>query len=304
MSKLEKESIVDNIENSRIRAASAEEKFYGSIENLVLGQPIAAALGLKHRLNVSNLDALIGKGMEGIQEEVDSLVLSGIEGAQEVKDWLYYIRYEPTSEREFPNGVRDRGRGTQSLIDFQTHPCAQKASLLEAHVVSLRLYTTSAFKFINNPLRDSGRHAENQPCPLPVTTYWADQAIKMLRAVNAEQRYGEPVTLWRGMQNRKAAADFVLRGGTELAFLSTTSDLEVAVSYSLSKSSLLLKLVAGNFLATGVDVQWLSAFPSESEKLYPPLTFLQPTGRSETLSVQRGGETLCITVVEVRPTIG
>ena len=31
----------------------------------------------------------------------------------------------------------------------------------------------------------------------------------------------------------------------------------------------------------GADVQWLSAFPGEAEILYPPLTYLQPTGRSQ-----------------------
>ena len=29
----------------------------------------------------------------------------------------------------------------------------------------------------------------------------------------------------------------------------------------------------------GADVQWLSAFPGEAEILYPPLTYLKPTGR-------------------------
>ena len=300
MNKLEKDSI---IELARIGPAFAEEKFYGSIEDLVFGQPIDAALGLEDRLNEPKLHTLIDKAVEGIQEEVDALALSGSEGAREVKDWLHYIRHEQTSEREFPNGVRDKGRGALNLGHFLMHPCALKANLSEAHVVALRLYTTRAFRFINKPLRDSERHAAGQPCPLPVSTYWADHAIKKLRAVNSVQGYGESAILWRGMQNRKAAADFVLRGGTELAFLSTTSDLAVAVSYSLSKSSLFFKIVASNFLSTGVDVQWLSAFPGESEKLYPPLTFLQPTGRSETVSVQRGDDTLCVTVMEVRPTI-
>ena len=39
---------------------------------------------------------------------------------------------------------------------------------------------------------------------------------------------------------------------------------------------------------------WLSAFPGERECLFPPLTFLSPTGR-----VQKVGETF--TVIEVTP---
>ena len=32
----------------------------------------------------------------------------------------------------------------------------------------------------------------------------------------------------------------------------------------------------------GAPLQWLSAFPGESEFLYPPLTYLKPTGVEET----------------------
>ena len=31
----------------------------------------------------------------------------------------------------------------------------------------------------------------------------------------------------------------------------------------------------------GADVSFLSAFPNEKEYLYPPLTYLKPTGRKE-----------------------
>ena len=96
-------------------AAAAEEKLYGSIEDLVLGQPIDAALGLEDRLCAPNLHALIVKGVEGIQEEVDALALSGIEGAQEVKDWLHYIRHEQTVSASFQMASATRGgTGTTS----------------------------------------------------------------------------------------------------------------------------------------------------------------------------------------------
>ena len=43
----------------------------------------------------------------------------------------------------------------------------------------------------------------------------------------------------------------------------------------------------------GADLQYLSAFPAEKELLYPPLTFLRPTG--ETLEYEN------FTVVECEP---
>ena len=47
----------------------------------------------------------------------------------------------------------------------------------------------------------------------------------------------------------------------------------------------------------GAELQWLSAFPHEAEVLYPPLTYLQPTGRTQIVEL-RGYR---FTVVEVEP---
>ena len=60
--------------------------------------------------------------------------------------------------------------------------------------------------------------------------------------------------------------------------MSTTADLNVAVRYSMSANSVLLRLATDSFIKCGADISYLSAFPAESEYLYPPLTFLQPTG--------------------------
>ena len=45
----------------------------------------------------------------------------------------------------------------------------------------------------------------------------------------------------------------------------------------------------------GAPIRWLSAFPGESEYLYPPLTYLKPTGVEETFDV----EGVHITALEV-----
>ena len=45
--------------------------------------------------------------------------------------------------------------------------------------------------------------------------------------------------------------------------------------------SLLLKIKTPTFMTRGADISFLSAFPAESEYLYPPLTYLRPTGRIE-----------------------
>lgn len=67
--------------------------------------------------------------------------------------------------------------------------------------------------------------------------------------------------------------------------MSTTSNLEVALSYSLSASSLLFKVRTESFMQRGANLQYLSAFPGEAEFLYPPLTFCRPTGRKAEVKV-------------------
>ena len=102
-----------------------------------------------------------------------------------------------------------------------------------------------------------------------------------------------------GMRNLEVADKFMERGGTEMGFMSTTTDLSVAAGYSLSQHPLLFKTVSTGFMTLGADLQWLSAFPTECEILYQPLTFLKPTGRTETIKVERVGNWLTLDVLEV-----
>ena len=102
------------------------------------------------------------------------------------------------------------------------------------------------------------------------------------------------------MKNLRVGAAWAKTGGTELAPMSTTTDLKVAVEYSMSESSLLFKIKTKSFMQRGADLEYLSAFPAEKELLYPPLTFLQPTGWSMEHSV--GG--VKFTVIEVEPFAG
>ena len=59
-------------------------------------------------------------------------------------------------------------------------------------------------------------------------------------------------------------------------------------------------LRAQSFMQRGADLTFLSAFPAEREYLFPPLTYLQPTGK--VVEVVQGGS--IFTVVEVEPFAG
>ena len=89
--------------------------------------------------------------------------------------------------------------------------------------------------------------------------------------------------------------------------MSTTADLAIAVQYSLSESSLLFRIVTNSFMQRGADLQFLSAFPGEAEYLYPPLTFLRPTGRVVSIRINNdevpelGKAEVHYTVMELEP---
>jgi len=453
------------------KAALDVSKFTEDAGDLKTGKAAVAAEGLEAQLGIPSKLAFYSRIIEmekGIIDEVDEMVAKrggSDEGVHEVKELLDYILYEGSSEKEYPNGIRDLGRPPGTTLQwFLSHPNAVGAGLSTAEVVALRLYTTKAFMYMNNPLRDDDRKEAGDACPMPVTTWFASEAIKKLRKLNApthdhasagpvpdtvgnfqslrsmsalvklrrssssyssskvhpigeardrgsggetqplreenatlgqrpevdaspvaeaaclpgdgsdvleegtardgsgEQQgtkargsrqqqqqeilevdasveptggdgaesaadtgvqspdglRGRDVTvhardgdsnksmvLWRGLRQVRASNVFLKNGGTEMAFMSTTSDIRVAVQYSMSPHSLLFRIVADDFMSIGASLEWVSAFPAEAEYLYPPLTYLKPTGRSSKIKVKDcAGQRMVYTVIEVKPVMG
>ena len=103
----------------------------------------------------------------------------------------------------------------------------------------------------------------------------AQQPAKSNSATNKPAR-----VLWRGMKDMDIGPELLKHGGTELACMSTSEDRSVAAQFSgladrKVKWPLIMKVQVLDFMSSGVDISWLSAFPEEKEFLYPPLTFLR-----------------------------
>jgi len=287
-------------------SAGADLKFSMWLHSLITGEPQDAALGYIHYMKVKPSVVHIGlsQGLSAIQAEFERY--DG-EHAGEARECMEYVLFKSagSSPKIFPNSPhpRDHGRNGEMLTDFCAHGDAMTARLEEAHVAALRIYTTAAYKVLNNPLRDQQRTA---PHPFPVTIAFLREAISKLRAVGAREDTQEGKTetrldLWRGMRDTEPTESFMQHGGTELAPMSTTSKLEVALQYvSTTAHALLFKLRTDSFMQRGASIQFLSAFAVEEEVLYPPLTFLKPTGKKMILPF--GGKTF--TVVEVLPQFG
>jgi hypothetical protein len=305
-------------------APIALTRFSCSLAELVTGQPADAALGVMHYLKADAGATRIkmASGVEAIESEFEAMFAAArADGAADAvaaaEDALECCRYvlhgaAGTSAKLFSNspfprdsdggGLRaDRKRASgegMRLADFCAAPESRLARLDPAHVAALRIYTTAAFTAINRPLRDQRRV---QPHPLPTTVLFISEGISRLRAVGAaEEGANVELDLWRGLKDMAASEAFLANGGTELAPMSTTKSLRVAVQYAASDHPMLIKLRTDTFMVRGASIGWLSAFPAESETLYPPLTYLKPTGRAE--DVEAGSR--LFTVIEVKPHFG
>ena len=113
---------------------------------------------------------------------------------------------------------------------------------------------------------------------------------------------------YRGFTDTQVTGEFRSNGGTEFAPMSTTTDVEVACGYAIRKretgGALLMKIVTENNLQRGADVRFLSMFPGEKETLFPPLTFMQPTGKEQVMEFKLpGGGSFKLCIIEVKTTL-
>ena len=122
-----------------------------------------------------------------------------------------------------------------------------------------------------------------------------------LRAVDAQgEDANKEIELYRGMKNVGIADEFLREGGTEVAPMSTTADLKIALKYSASKQSqgVLFRLKTNSAMERGADLTFLSAFPGEREYLFPPLTYLQPVKPAVPKKATLAGATFLVLDVE------
>lgn len=262
-----------------------QERFVAS--TIRLGRATQAAAGLPDLMGYTDMSLLRlidghGDGIEAIMNEVNT---SGSEEDKANLRGLLDGSYSnPPSGKDASPTPGELAAQRRTIDELMQSDQVKTAKLLRAHVLALRLYTTSTFSLINNPLRTD---PATQPHPLAATTYFVSQGIKLLRSVAGELPTAhQPQSFWRGMKDLTISDAFLESGGTEFACMSTSLSREVAVDFAFSKAPMLLKLETKDFMSRGADISFLSAYPKESETLFPPLTFLRPIAK-ETV-VQNG----------------
>jgi len=304
-----------------VQAESNDFERY-SAGTMTAGQPADAALGVDRYLGLSikEIWGRMSVGLPQIVQEVNAsgdpdaieclrYILEGVAGSSDTV-WSHAQHrlmdrfYNPAGEVD---DTLDDGRSGKDLSHFVEHRTALDAGLEVEHVVACRLYTSAAYRLINNPLRDAGTalQRDERPTAHPAPTlvaYLAD-GIRRLRGVQGL----DPATkdtkleLWRGNRDLKLEECFRTLGGTDIAPVSTSTDVRVALNYSnRAETRLIFKLVTNGFMERGASIAFLSCFPGEAEYVYPPLTYLRPTGMVEEIELPGGVRYIA---VEVHPSM-
>ena len=176
-----------------------------------------------------------------------------------------------------PEGV-DTGRTAEQtkLQSFAALPVSVAAGLHKVHVLALRLYSSSIFRTVCKPLHDGC--SPERPHPYPALVITLIDALAKLRIAQADlrsaakakaeaetqrkveeddeegaaavaaakaeaARLAEDAVFWRGVYGLQSA-EFKARGGTEIAFLSSSKDRNLAQQAALEQAAAAAKALA------------------------------------------------------------
>jgi len=277
----------------------------GDVPTLILGRPAEAAQGLNAAIGLHDEQL-----SDFLQAQDEAIVREFLDhGTAEDRANLLYV-FRGVAQRDLPPqaqrdiaagcyhggalapGDYDEGHEGMCLDDFVAHSHSTIAGLSRAHVLALRMYTTSSYRRITTPLR-----ARQKPHPFAATLYYLSDGIRKLRAVAAElepEQFTADISLWRGMRDMRVLDSFMQQGGAEIAPMSTSISKDVAMRYADSAHPLIFHFHTQG-MERGCSLKYLSVYPKEQEVLYPPLTFLQPVRQT----LDNDGRT----IIEARPQI-
>jgi hypothetical protein len=182
-----------------------------------------------------------------------------------------YVLYETSSEKKYPNGIRDEGSAGKSIDDFMEMPQSkdtQSEMMKKSEAASLRFYSSPSFPAVTIPLRDPARKTKH---PLAAVVYCIFTGIKKQLTLGAKDKKAvAELILWSGFSDLQISDSFLKSGGIEYAPMSTSTDPSVTVGYAVRKSqtdgALLMRIVTKNNLERGIVV--FSCSP------YPPVLFV------------------------------
>lgn len=228
-------------------------------------------------------DGLTGK-ISKLVRSMEEECLTNDNGAWR-EHYEYVVKHpacEAMTDPNAPHRIRDKGHEGLRLEDFVKHKMAVDAKLTSAEVAAIRMYTGPLYAPWNKALRLS----EENPSLLES---WGTCISVLYNSILKLSYSAGTSTVYRGVSevDINLPTSFVqaeegkFAGGVEMAFMSTSTDLSVAIEYATRGfTSLACSIFEIEFDAAsrGASVQWASQYPYEEELLYPPCTYLTCKG--------------------------
>eukprot|EP00961_Rhodomonas_salina_P050573 679035-Rhodomonas_salina.1 len=175
----------------------------------------------------------------------------------------------------------------EALVE-QMRAALAEAKLTAEEVIALRLYTGPAFMKLNGTLReqDVSQKGNDYVCTIFATV----SGMVKLAEISP---IPEGRVVYRGQKGMVLPKCFWednaqgVRGGVEMAFLSTTSDMDTAVGYAASGSLATVFSIQVGAVDKGAALSFLSQYPDEDEILMPPRSFLEVVGEPRLIATSR-----------------
>jgi len=258
---------------------SSDKVRFGKPLEAALG--LAKLLGVKDLEEIERLRTL---GEAAIIEEISTFAREEKDeyGWRDI-DWMHYItgtkppaaEGEEAKELRPPEGI-DLGRPDSKLQTFAASAAATAAGLQRVHILAVRLYSSSVYRTVNQAMHDGC--SPERPHPYPALVLQLIDALARLRIAQAGQRAAEKQaaearmnvaveeddeeaaaavavakaeavalvedrSFWRGVYGLNSV-EFKARGGTEIAFLSTSTDRNLAQQAALEQAATASQILA------------------------------------------------------------
>jgi hypothetical protein len=242
------------------------------------------------------LDERIGAPSEQVEEEMRREHTSYRYSTHEFTSQNYGVQTTPAKEWAF---VVDGTLGPGEAVKGVTTPRKPKkleeflqyarehypsVTFTRPEIIGIRLYTGPMFQAYNECLRQLKGQNEWKT----VNDSWKGLFTTTLHAINSfiikMSEVSKATRVYRGLSAGKLPESFLqenkykVRGGIELGFMSTTDSRDVAMGYATGQNNrggigYIFEMQEG-LVSRGADVKWVSQYPDENEKLFPPLCAL------------------------------
>ena len=186
------------------------------------------------------------------------------------------------------------------LAEYRELPVVQRATLSDAEIIAVVLYTGPMHVLWNTTLRAYAPHLANV---YSSSRHVLASAIKKIKHSSHELQ--ACMSLYRGLSGGKLPREIFAPnedgsiGMTDFGFQSTTSDLHVAVDYSgvdAGHMATVLELKVGQ-VDSGAYLGDLSQYPSEKEFLWQCISYLHASGEPRVETTRDG---FLVRIVPVR----